>query len=337
MKFIIFLVLMVSNIHAECVHEALLSGKELKSLNQQRDAVYVDTGDAIYQPVEKITLVDEMTYKVQILPRRSNLKFLQSYDSQFLTYYDVPRLRNYLRSKADLIALAGYDLRVVGKSIKGHDLYAITPKILTNKKTILMMGRQHGDEGTANWIIEGFLDEYLSNPEFRSQYQLLLYPMVNPDGAQAKTRYNSNGRDLNRSWHANSAFDFDEVKAIHNDLRFFINQLSEKVVIALDMHGSFSQDFFYRVDRNYVSLDFFEHQQSFIDELAKFDPWQRGQYILSNGDPNMARIVFINSYKYNTLTHETIRDIPLRNSEGRTIQTLKDQGVSLVRAISNQY
>ncbi len=35
------------------------------------------------------------------------------------------------------------------------------------KKTIVMFGRHHGDEGTANWIIEGFFKRFLGSAELK--------------------------------------------------------------------------------------------------------------------------------------------------------------------------
>ena len=156
--------------------------------------------------------------------------------------------------------------------------------------------------------------------------------MINPDGAEKRTRYNKNNRDLNRSWSFELSRTYDEVKIIHKDLKSYLNQ-TNNIIIALDMHGSFTEDFIYRVKQNYVSTDFFQHQQNFIDELSSFDQWQKGQYQLSNGHKKMARIVLISSYKLNTLTHETPRDIQLNNSSNRTKMSLLNQGSAILSSI----
>ena len=109
------------------------------------------------------------------------------------------------------------------------------------------------------------------------------------------------------------------------------------VVVALDMHGSFTQDFIYRVKKNYVSRDFYNLQQKFIDELGTMDPWQNGNFQLSNGDPRMARLVLVNHYNKNAMTHESIRNVKLRNSRGRTKQSLIEQGFAVFKTISHLY
>lgn len=322
---------------SECVHEKVLSGLELKNMNTVNQSIYVEVEDAIFKPVSQISINEQKAYKVQISHSFNKTKNSGDYNAKYIEYYGYPRLLQYLKDKKQQLADAGLNLKKIGKSIKGRDLFSITSNNLKSKKTILMFGRHHGDEGTANWIIEGFLNEYLSNIKFRDEFQLVLYPMINPDGAQAKTRYNANGRDLNRSWSANPKKDKDEIKTIHGDLRKIMKSIGKDVFIALDMHGSFTKDFIYRVKRNYVSIDFYNSQQNFIDELGIDDPWQAGNYQLSNGDPGMARLVLINHYKKNAMTHETVKNIPKKNNDGRSKKSLLDQGIAVFKTIRNLY
>ena len=267
-----------------------------------------------------------MNYTIQ----RNQPKIEKDYNDRYVEYYRYERIQNYIAQKRESLESLGYKIETIGKSLEGRDLYAIYPKTIDpSKETVLMFGRHHGDEGTANWIIEGFLDNYLSDFEVNSKYQLILYPMVNPDGAENKVRYNKSGKDLNRVWDTAASRSKDEVGIIHTHLNgIYLNQ--NKPIIALDMHGSFTQDFIYRVKKNYVSRDFYNKQQSFIDELARFDRWQAGNFKLSNGDPKMARIVMVKDFGINALTHESIRDIELNNTTNRSIQSLKSQGEAIV-------
>ncbi len=340
MKAILIVITLVFNISlalGECVHEKTLTGHDLKSMNFAGQSVYVETEGAIFKLVSQIEIQDSKLYKVQVTHSFKKTKSSGDYNSKYIEYYGYPRLNQYLKEKAVELKAAGLNLRNIGKSIKGRNLYSITPKQMKSKKTILMFGRHHGDEGTANWIIEGFLNEYLANKKFRDVFQLVLYPMINPDGAEAKTRYNANGRDLNRSWDANPKGDLDEIKIVHGDLRKIMKKVGKNIFIALDMHGSFTKDFIYRVKRNYVSIDFYNLQQNYIDELGIYDPWQAGSFQLSNGDPGMARLVLINHYKKNAMTHETVKNIPKRNNDGRSKNTLIDQGIAVFKSIQSIY
>jgi hypothetical protein len=327
---------LIQNTLAECVHEKTVKGSELKSISNDHN-VYVEMNDSIYAPLSKVKINSNKLYTIQLFEKKQRLKSGGDYNKKYIEYYSYARMQKYLKESNELIQNAGLETRIVGKSLLGRNLYAVTPVKLLKKKTILMFGRHHGDEGTANWIIEGFFNEYLTNVDFRNKYQLILYPMVNPDGTEAKSRYNSNGRDLNRSWNKDSSGDKDEIKTIHADLRRFMSKVQKNIFVALDMHGSFTEDFIYRVKKNYVTREFYNLQQNFIDELGAYDPWQNGNFQQSNGDPGMARIVLINHYKKNAMTHESIRNIPLKNNSGRSKKTLKDQGLAMIKSIENLY
>ncbi len=324
------------SLHAVCVHEKTILGAQLPELQKQYD-VYAETEKGSFKKL--IKAISIQIYNVQLLPK-SEKSFEKSgpfdrYNRKYVEYYTYPRIVKFLDAKRENLDTIGYEIQTVGKSLKGRDLFYVGPKSLDpSKKTIVMFGRHHGDEGTANWIIEGFLNQYISDKSFNEEFQLVLYPMVNPDGAMERSRYNANGRDLNRSW--DTELGKDEIVSIHGHLASMLRKLS-KVVIALDMHGSFEEDFIYRVKRSYKGEDFYNLQQKFIDELGIYDPWQNGNYILSNGHPKMARLVLLNHYNLHALTHETIRNIRLKNKEGRTKQSLIEQGEAVVSAISNLY
>jgi hypothetical protein len=344
-KLLILLSIFISsNLLAECVHERTIYGSDLIKLADKHE-VFIESKNAQYIHLSKLKVELAKKYTVQLFDKvistRGSVKNSNDphaeYNRKYLEYYTYARMQKYIQDNKEKIQEAGYEVRVVGKSIRHRELYAITPKVLKDKKTILMFGRHHGDEGTANWIIEGFFDEYLSNESFRNKYQLLLYPMINPEGAEAHTRYNANGRDLNRSWDKSLAGSYDEIKYIHTDLKNFMSKIKDQVFIALDMHGSFTEDFIYRVKKNYVSRLFFNTQQNFIDELSIFDPWQNGNDKKSNGDPAMARLVLIDHYKKNAMTHESIRNISKDNNQGRSLGTLREQGVGLIKSIQNLY
>lgn len=325
-----------------CVDERVIFGSQIEELSRKFD-VYVETENAKFRKINPEEAVFLQSYHAQLLPKSSetinpNLKSsdpFARYNKRYIKYYTYPRMVEYLEKVEGAFSEYGYKIEKAGKSLGNRDLYYVGPKNLDpQKKTIVMFGRHHGDEGTANWIIEGFVNRFLQEAEFRDEYQLVLYPMINPDGAMEQTRYNLNGRDLNRSWSESSGH--DEIVAIHGHLGKKLRKL-KKTVIALDMHGSWDEDFIYRVKRGFKGDDFYEMQQDFIDELGAYDPWQAGNYILSNGHPGMARIVLINHYKLHALTHESIRNIPLKNNRGRKLESLVEQGEAIVTAIKNLY
>lgn len=338
MRVLFLSVLIVFHVFAECVHEAKMSADQILSIKENNQQVFVHVGNAIYKPLSEIKKLDEKKiYDVQF---SHGVKSLKGYDDVYLKYYTYDRVNSFLSSNQQLFDSFGYKIEVVGQSIEGRNLYAVFPKdVSATKKTMIMFGRHHGDEGTANWIIEGFVKKLFhdDNKNWFDEYQILLYPMVNPDGAENHSRYNKNGRDLNRSWSLQASREYDEIVFIHNHIRSFWNKISQNIFIALDMHGSFTEDFIYRVDTRFRDRSFYDKQQQFISELAPLDPWQAGNFQVSNGDPGMARIVFVKHFGINALTHETPRDIKINNNNGRSIQTLEDQGEAVYTVIKSLY
>ncbi|ATH07221.1 hypothetical protein BIY24_04505 [Halobacteriovorax marinus] len=334
MKKILLPLLFTLNSHSVCVHETTISGAQLLSqiTHYQNSKAYYQLEDESFNELQSISLIEpQRNYLIQQL----QAPITKDYNDRYIKYYKYERMVEFIKSQREQLEQLNYQTQVIGKSIEGRDLFAITPReIDPKKKLILMFARHHGDEGTANWIVEGFLSKALKDNHFNENFQLILYPMVNPDGANAKRRYNRNNRDLNRSWGKTPEKSYDEVKVIHKHLDSYL-QDNKKPVIALDMHGSFTEDFIYRVSKSFNGQDFFETQQSFIDSLGKRDPWQAGQFYISNGHRKMSRILLVRDYGINSLTHESIRDIPL--SESRTLKDLFLQGEAVLDSLKELY
>src|SRR5690606_11333365 len=260
------------------------------------------------------------------------------YDDRYIKYYHYSRVLEFLQEYQTRFEQNDYIVETVGHSLSGRELKVVHPRVLDpNKKLIVMFGRHHGDEGTANWIIEGFVEDFFSKPEVLEEYQLVLYPMVNPDGAENQVRYNNNRYDLNRVWGVTPAQSKDEVISIHSHLEDFVIKAGFEPIITLDMHGSFTDDFIYRVGSSTFGRSYYHMQQLFIDDLGTRDPWQAGNYILSEGAAGMARIRLAKVHGWHTLTHETPRDIPLNNRQGRSLDTLKAQGIAALETIQALY
>lgn len=343
LSFTLFFALFSTSLMAECVHEYKMTGRQILSLGGEGQ-LFIEKDQRFIPKDAFKNLNPEENYTVQWTHKTldGGSKINKSsrhddYNRRYVEYYTYARMGIYLNQKKSAFEEAGYELRVIGKSVQGRNLYAVTPKTFDpSKKTILMYGRHHGDEGTANWIIEGFLNNVYTkeSSSFHDKYQLVLYPMINPDGAEAHTRYNANGYDLNRVWYPDVKDSKDEIKTIQAEVNTYLAQ-AKKIVIALDMHGSFVEDFIYRVDYDFLDRDFYNHQSEFINFLGRFDPWQAGNYELSDGHRYMARIYLVRDHKINALTHESIRDLERNGS--RSVETLKQQGDAVYQAITGLY
>ncbi len=91
-------------------------------------------------------------------------------------------------------------LKVLGSSVQGRPVYGYT--IGMGKIRILMWSQMHGNESTTTKALMDFLNLLQTPSELArnllNDFTFCLLPMVNPDGAQAWTRENAAGVDLNR-------------------------------------------------------------------------------------------------------------------------------------------
>lgn len=333
----LYTVFSVFSIQAACVQEFKTSGLDLLH-REDKATFFVDINDdgrfvelaQIEQQLNSLT-----TYSVQ---KQIRAQKATGYDDRYIKYYHYARVLDFLQEFQTRFDQNDYIVKTIGHSLSGRELKVVHPRELdSSKKLIVMFGRHHGDEGTANWIIEGFVQDFFSKPEVLAEYQLVLYPMVNPDGAENQVRYNNNRYDLNRVWGITPAQSKDEVAAIHSHLEEFVIKTGRQPIITLDMHGSFTEDFIYRVGSSTFGRSYYHMQQLFIDDLGSRDQWQAGNYELSEGAPGMARIRLAKEHGWHTLTHETPRDIPLNNRQGRSLETLKAQGVAALETIQALY
>lgn len=92
--------------------------------------------------------------------------------------------------------------QIIGSSEQGTPIYKIT--LGSGSKKILIWSQMHGNESTGTKAVFDFINFVQAHAEhpivkqIMNNIQIHIIPMLNPDGALAYTRENSNGIDLNR-------------------------------------------------------------------------------------------------------------------------------------------
>ncbi len=116
---------------------------------------------------------------------------------------------------------------------------------------LLITGRLHPPEVTGALASLHFIEELSSDTElakeFRTRFEVLAYPLANPDGVQnGHWRHNAAGVDLNRDW---IAFNQPETRAIRDDILQHVRADSlKKVYYGIDFHST-NENIFYPINR----------------------------------------------------------------------------------------
>ncbi|MEM9180144.1 MAG: M14 family metallopeptidase [Pseudomonadota bacterium] len=126
----------------------------------------------------------------------------------------------------------------IGTSIEGRPISMIrTEASLEAPKTVMMTGRQHPPEIPGALAYDRFVEEVLSDTElantFRSQFDLIMIPNINPDGVEhGHWRHNKGGLDLNRDWGPFTQPETQAVKAVIDSIE------SPGLALFLDFHST---------------------------------------------------------------------------------------------------
>lgn len=141
---------------------------------------------------------------------------------------------------------------VVGQSHLGNDIIRLVVNATGNPDApmIIVTGRQHPPEVPGALGLETFMNTFVSDePEalaFRSRYQVVAYPLLNPDGVDAgHWRHNHGGVDLNRDWRD---FNQPETRAVAEDLLRFRDR-GVFALYGLDFHSTI-YDVFYTMNKD---------------------------------------------------------------------------------------
>jgi murein tripeptide amidase MpaA len=136
-----------------------------------------------------------------VLDREDYDKFrVTPIDPAALRNRDVERiLKKLIDSSAGRLKSEKFD-----ESNEGRPIYLAT--LGTGPRRVLLWSQMHGDEPTHTAVmldLFSYLSQKPAKPyaeEILSGCTLLFIPMLNPDGAEAVSRYNAQGIDINRDW-----------------------------------------------------------------------------------------------------------------------------------------
>lgn len=136
----------------------------------------------------------------------------------------------------------------IGKSKAGKSITKL--EIGKGDKGIIVFSRQHPPEVTGYLAMQSFVN-YLSSKnddaqDFRDEYMVHVYPMINPDGVdEGHWRHNTGGKDLNRDW---QIFDQPETSVVSED----VIKINQQILFCIDFHSTW-KDIFYTMPEDQES------------------------------------------------------------------------------------
>lgn len=138
----------------------------------------------------------------------------------------------------------------ISESVEKRPIWALESRTKSNDWLVLI-GRQHPPEVTGALGMMPFVETVLSPLDiaktFRQRYNILIVPVVNPDGVEhGHWRHNLGGKDLNRSW---AELTQPEVVGIHNRMQEIVKD-GGKIIFAVDFHSTW-RSLFYTMPEDY--------------------------------------------------------------------------------------
>ncbi|MBQ4915207.1 peptidase M14 [Maribacter sp. MMG018] len=116
---------------------------------------------------------------------------------------------------------ASFGLETIGSSENGLPIYGLT--VGSGKKKIFMWSQMHGNESTTTKAVLDLLNFFQMGSEeaktILKEFTIKIIPILNPDGAQAYTRFNANGVDLNRDAQKRTQKESLVLRKTFNDFR----------------------------------------------------------------------------------------------------------------------
>ena len=129
----------------------------------------------------------------------------------------------------------------IGTSKDGHAIYMLDVQTQPDKDKpyVVWVGRQHPPEVTGALALIPFSESVLSgdllSKRFLEHFNVLIVPMMNPDGVtDGHWRFNKGGTDLNRDW---GPFLQPETRAVRDAFKRFESG-DDRIALFLDFHST---------------------------------------------------------------------------------------------------
>jgi len=165
-----------------------------------------------------------------------------------------------------------------GKSKLGREIkfFEISEGTNRNKDLVVLLSRQHPPEVTGQFALTAFVEGILTTSNvqtsFLKKYNVLVLPILNPDGvALGQWRHNAGGIDLNRDW---ALYNQPETKVVSDFIKDYAKTINNRVVLGLDFHSTFNDVYYTNLSDSISVLPKFTNAwlKSIQDNFSGYKP-----------------------------------------------------------------
>lgn len=159
------------------------------------------------------------------------------------------KLRSYQKLLNEIINITTpFKLAILGSVVYGKDVYPMiemTHISKSAKKNLIIMSGQHGEEHYAVHILLKWFKQF--KVEEYSDFNIYVYPVINPWGFECSSRKNGNHQETTNS-----------IKFVKNsdtqELAILFDHMPSEVDLALDIHGDVDKHKLYAYERRLPDL-----------------------------------------------------------------------------------
>lgn len=198
------------------------------------------------------------------------------------------------------------NLKYYGKSILGRELPVlnITQGDPKGKDVVVLFTRQHPPELTGFFAYQYFLETILNDSslskDFLDKYNVLAFPILNPDGVDlGHWRHNVGGVDMNRDW---SEYNQPEVKQTVKYITRVLKKYKSKIVLGIDFHSTYKDVFYTNSIKKTTSLPYFT--KDWFKALEENIPNYKVNEALGNSKKPVSKGWFLHGHNAVGITYE---------------------------------
>lgn len=171
---------------------------------------------------------------------RLKIKVPMKSDQMYVASVEPYRISDLDKLLLEIKGNSLVDILNVDNTVEGRPLEIVRVGDPNAPFSVFLRARAHSWEPGGNWVVQGLIRTLLEKDAARylKRYCVYIMPMANKDGvARGRTRFNTNGKDLNREWDRPADRILTPEKyAFENWLEMMISK-GKKPQLAIDLHN----------------------------------------------------------------------------------------------------